>query len=91
MIYQEGFDYIRISAWHMATIKCIYKLHGVDMSAEPHLPWGHTFRCWQRCLLLFASEEEMEKVDEIYNKRGTRAIKKVHTAYREYAEFRGSS
>eukprot|EP00435_Cladocopium_sp_Y103_P075306 s50_g56.t1 len=51
-VNDEGFNFIRLSAWLQAIIKVFAKLLGLRCEAQPKLPYGTTIRSWQRCLCL---------------------------------------
>eukprot|EP00435_Cladocopium_sp_Y103_P026669 s1004_g6.t1 len=47
-VHEEGFNFIRLSAWLQAIIKVFAKLLGLRCEAQPKLPYGTTIRSWQR-------------------------------------------
>eukprot|EP00435_Cladocopium_sp_Y103_P002837 s5740_g1.t1 len=57
-IDDKGYDFLKLPGWHMAIIKAYAKAMGLDCDAKSKMPWGGTFRAWQRCLHINASPDE---------------------------------
>ena len=74
----EGYDFNKFAGWLMAGIKAFSKLIQVPITVAPRLPWGTSFRCWQRCLFVPACSDTFAKIDRLLRDRGITAIKKVN-------------
>eukprot|EP00435_Cladocopium_sp_Y103_P015415 s3974_g3.t1 len=88
-IDENGFNFLRLSGWHQAIVKRYAQIFGLVAEAKSQLPFGCTIRCWQRCLLLFASPAEMEKVDTIFRNAGVTGVKSVSKAFGQLGPIRG--
>ena len=73
----EGYDFTRFAAWLIAATKAFAKLLELPISIQPHLPWGTTFRCWQRCVYVPANTADFEGIDLFLRDRGITSVKKV--------------
>lgn len=78
----HGYDFNRYAAWMVAAIKAFGKVMNLQVTVQPQLPWGTTFRCWQRCLLLPASVGEFSAIDLLLRDEGISAVKKVNVFQR---------
>jgi hypothetical protein len=73
----HGYDFNRFAAWMVAAIKAFGKVLNLQVTVQPRLPWGTTFRSWQRCLLLPADVGEFSAIDLLLRDEGISAVKKV--------------
>lgn len=73
----EGYDFTRFAAWLIAATKAFAKLLELPISIQPRLPWGTTFRCWQRCVYVPANPADFEGIDLFLRDRGITSVKKV--------------
>ena len=80
VIHTQQFDYLRLAAWLQALIKDYASVLELPVKATPRLPWGSTFKAYQRCLYLKASPGEMTRIDAAFRRAGFVNIKKVRPA-----------
>ena len=73
----HGYDFNRFAAWMVAAIKAFGKVLNLQVTVQPRLPWGTTFRSWQRCLLVPADVGEFSAIDLLLRDEGISAVKKV--------------
>lgn len=78
----EGYDFNRYAGWLVAAIKAFSKLVKLPITVQPRLPWGSTFRCWQRCIYVTACKDQFSYIDRYLRDRGITAVKKV-TAFQQ--------
>ena len=84
----KEYNFIRAAGWFNAMLKSFAKAMKLPCNIQSRLPWGPVFKCWQRCLLVKASPNTMDRVHSLFLLRGTRAVQKVHTALVQYEPFR---
>eukprot|EP00435_Cladocopium_sp_Y103_P030925 s305_g7.t1 len=84
----NGLNFLKLSGWHHAIVKQYAKTFGLVAEAKSQLPFGCTIRCWQRCLLLYASPAEMETVDAIFRSAGVTGVKSVSKAFGHFGPHR---
>ena len=85
-LQNEDYNFLRSAGWFVAMVKCFAHTDLEECNVQSRLP-GTVFKSWQRCLLLRASPDEMDRVHQLFINRGTTAVKSVHTAMRQYASF----
>lgn len=74
---RQGFDFLKLSAWLVALVKEYASSMGLQAVAHAMLPWGSTFRLYQRCLLIRCSPADFAAVDREFRTRGAANLKKV--------------
>ena len=85
--HRKEYNFVRSAAWFCAMIKCFAKTIGMECTIQPRLPHGTLFRSWQRCILLPASPNTLQRVHQLFARRGTTAVKSVHAALGRYSDF----
>ena len=74
---EQGFDFCRFAAWLLAAMKAFAKACRLPFTIQPSMPWGTSFRSWQRCIYVEASVAEFTEVDSQLAARGAVALKTV--------------
>lgn len=82
----QGYDFNRFAAWMVAALKAFGKALDLAVNVQPRLPWGTTFRSWQRCVLLPVDVEAFSAIDVLLRNQGISAVKKI-TAFQHLQPF----
>lgn len=85
--HKKNYNFIRSAAWFCAMVKSFAKTIGTECTTQPRLPHGTLFRSWQRCILLPASPNTLQRVHQLFAHRGTTAVQSVHAAMGRYSDF----
>ena len=88
-VQSQGYDFLKIAGWLQTAIRGYAGLMGLKAEAKSRLPWGSTFRAWQRCLKIPASPAEFTKIDQVFRERGITGVKTVRTAFAGFEPCRG--
>jgi hypothetical protein len=76
----ERFDFLKYAGWIQAIVKEFGKHLLLRISPIPKLPWGSTFKAYQRCLLLQGSPRDFANIDMAFRRAGVANVKKVKSS-----------
>ena len=71
------FGFLQLATWLQSLIRNYATFFGIHADTQLQLPWGSSFRSWQRCLHLRASTAQFARIDQTLRRRGIAGIKKI--------------
>ena len=74
---ESQFGFLQRATWMQSLLRNYASLLGHDFDAQPQLPWGSSFRSWQRCILIQASTSSFARIDQTLRRQGIAGLKTV--------------